>query len=131
MTNDPSLCWILAYRVCGGGSSPRYRPARNVCPTLKTLATPAYRLLHRLSVLTDLHFHFIPPDPVLFPGTPRGIKVHSGFAIEHKKTAVRILTEVERLMVEYSSTHVILVRLYYRKLIAIRTMYLPFSVLYL
>jgi hypothetical protein len=54
-------------------------------------------------------------DPGLFPGIPKGIKpeVHHGFAIEHKKTARMILTEVERLMDEYSSTHVILVRLYY------------------
>jgi hypothetical protein len=82
--------------------------------TLKTLATPTYQVLHRLAVLTDLHFHFMAPDPVLFPDIPRGIKVHSGFAIEHKKTAYQILTEVERLMDKYSSTHVILVRLYYR-----------------
>jgi hypothetical protein len=82
--------------------------------TLRTLATPAYRVLHRLSVLTDLRFHFMALDPVLFPDIPSGIKVHSGFAIEHKKTANQILTEVKRLMDEYSSTHVILVRLYYR-----------------
>jgi hypothetical protein len=56
-------------------------------------------------------------DPVLFPDIPSGIKVHSGFAIEHKKTASQILTEVERLMDEYSSTHVILVRLYYPNLL--------------
>ena len=82
--------------------------------TLKTLATPTYRVFHRLAVLTDLQFHFMALDPVLFPGIPSGIRVHSGFAIEHKKTANQILTEVERLMDEYSSTHVILVRLYYR-----------------
>ncbi|KAN0118544.1 Alpha/Beta hydrolase fold [Russula decolorans] len=76
--------------------------------TLKTLAT-TYRVLHRLAVLTDLRFHFMALDPVLFPGIPRGIKVHSGFAIEHKKTANQILTEVERLMGEHSSTHVILI----------------------
>jgi hypothetical protein len=82
--------------------------------TLKTLATPTYRVLHRLAVLTDLEFHFMALDPALFPDAPSGIKVHSGFAIEHKKTANQILTEVERLMDEHSSTHVILVRLYYR-----------------
>ena len=113
-TNNPSLCWILAYRVCGGGSSPRHKPTRNVCLTLKTLATPTYRVLHRLAILTDLRFRFMALDPVLFPGIPKGIKVHSGFAVEHKKTANQILTEVERLMHEYSLTHVILVRLYYR-----------------
>ena len=82
--------------------------------TLKTMATPTYRVIHRLAVLTDLRFRFMALDPILFPDIPRGIKVHSGFAIEHKKTAKRILTEVERLMDEYSSTHVILVHLYYR-----------------
>ena len=81
---------------------------------LKTLTAPTYRILHRLAVLTDLHFHFMALDPVLFPDIPRGIKVHSGFAIEHKKTANQILAEVKRLMDEHSSTHVILVRLFYR-----------------
>jgi lipase (class 3) len=52
-------------------------------------------------------------DPVLFPDIPRHIKVHSGFAIEHKKTAYQILAEVERLMDEYSSTNVVLVRFHY------------------
>ena len=72
-----------------------------------------YRVLHRLSVLTDLHFHFMALDPVLFPGVPSGIKVHSGFAVEHKKTANQILAEVKRLMREHTSTNVILVRLNY------------------
>jgi hypothetical protein len=67
--------------------------------------------------MTDLRFHFMALDPVLFPDIPSGVKVHSGFAIEHMKTASQILTEVERLMDEYSSTHVILVRLYYRNLL--------------
>jgi len=62
-----------------------------------------------LAVLTDLEFHFMALDPALFPDAPSGIKVHSGFAIEHKKTANQILTEVERLMDEHSSTHVILI----------------------
>jgi hypothetical protein len=97
--------------------------------TLKTVVTPTYRVLYRLAVLTDLHFHFMSLDPVLFPDIPRGIKVHSGFAIEHKKTANQILAEVERLMDEYSSTHVILVRLYYRNSLP-GLPYLPFSVLY-
>ena len=80
----------------------------------KTLAAPTYPVFHRLAVLTDIEFHFMALDPVLFPDIPSGIMVHSGFAIEHKKTANQILTEVERLMDEYSSTHVILVCLYYR-----------------
>ncbi|KAF8489257.1 Alpha/Beta hydrolase protein [Russula emetica] len=62
-----------------------------------------------LAVLTDLEFHFMALDPVLFPDIPSGIKVHSGFAIEHMKTANQTLTEVERLMDEYSSTQVILI----------------------
>ena len=91
----------------------------------KTLAAPTYPVLHRLAVLTDIEFHFMALDPVLFPDVPSGIKVHSGFAIEHKKTANQILTEVKRLMDEYSSTHVILVRLYYRNsLLSVRHTYL-------
>lgn len=81
--------------------------------TLKTLARLTYRVLHRFAVMRDLDFFFMSLDPVLFPGIPRGIEVHHGFAIEHKKTARKVLTEVERLMKEYSSTKVILVRLYY------------------
>lgn len=126
--NDPSLCWILAYRACGSSSSPRHKPTRNVSP-IRTLATPTYQVLHRLAVLTDLRFHFMTLDPVLFPDIPRGIKVHSGFAVEHKKTANQILTEVERLMDEHSSNHVILVRLYYSNSLSSR-MHLPSSVLY-
>jgi hypothetical protein len=32
VTNNYSLCWILAYRVCGGGGSPRHKPGQNACP---------------------------------------------------------------------------------------------------
>jgi hypothetical protein len=65
-----------------------------------------------LAVLTDLEFHFMVPDPILFPGIPKDVKVHSGFVIEHKKKAKQILAEVNRLMDEYSSTNVVLVRLH-------------------
>jgi len=51
-------------------------------------------------------------DPTLFPGLPTNAEVHRGFAIQHKKKARQILAEVERLMDEYSSTHVILVRVH-------------------
>lgn len=81
---------------------------------LKTLAAPPYQVLHRLAVLTDIEFHSRALDPDLFPDIPGDIEVHSGFAIEHMKTANQTLTEVKRLMDEYSSTHVISVRLYYR-----------------
>lgn len=84
---------------------------------LKALVTPPYRMLRRLAVLTDIQFHFMALDPDLFPDIPNDIEVHSGFATEHMKTASQTLTEVERLMNEYSSTHVILVRLYYRNLL--------------
>ncbi|KAH9060447.1 alpha/beta-hydrolase [Lactarius vividus] len=65
--------------------------------------------LELLSVLTDMELEFMKPDPDLFPNIPSDIEVHSGFAIEHKKTASQILAEVKRLMVEHSSTNVILV----------------------
>jgi len=65
---------------------------------------------HRmLSVLRDLDFHTMPLDRGLFPDAPSDIRVHSGFAIEHKKTATQILTEVQRLMDAYSSTNVVLI----------------------
>ena len=66
----------------------------------------------RMSVLTDLDVNFMIPDPSLFPNVPNGVQVHSGFAIEHKKTALKILAEVKRLMAEHSATNVILVRLH-------------------
>ena len=69
-------------------------------------------MLHRLAVLTDMDLAFKRPDPTLFPGIPKNVEVHGGFAKEHKKTASIILTEVKRLMAEYSSTSVILVHLH-------------------
>ena len=113
LINDPRLCWILAYPVLGGGSSPRHKPARNVCPIFKSSEQPSYieQPRHRLAVLTDLRFKFMALDHTLFPDVPGHIKVHSGFVIEHMKTADQILAEVERLMDAYSSTSVILVSL--------------------
>jgi hypothetical protein len=64
----------------------------------------------RLSDQTDLKVKYMVPNPTLFPDVPTGILLHSGFALEHQKTAPQILTEVKRLMVDHSSTHVILVR---------------------
>jgi predicted lipase len=69
-------------------------------------------MLHRLAVLTDIDLAFKHPDPTLFPGLPRNVEVHGGFAVEHKKTASIILAEVKRLMFEHSSTSVVLVHLY-------------------
>lgn len=48
--------------------------------------------------LTDLDIPFKSPDSTLFPGVDPSVKVHSGFADEHAKTALIILNEVERLM---------------------------------
>ena len=49
------------------------------------------------------------PDPTLFPNVPSNVLLHSGFALEHQKTAPQILAEVKRLMAKHSSTHVIVV----------------------
>ncbi|KAH9985066.1 alpha/beta-hydrolase [Russula compacta] len=65
--------------------------------------------LKLLSDLTDIDLVYMEPDPVLFPNLPSGVQVHSGFALEQKKTAPQILAEVKRLLVEYSSTQVILI----------------------
>ncbi|KAH9992034.1 alpha/beta-hydrolase [Russula vinacea] len=61
-----------------------------------------------LPVLTDVNFHFMALDPTLFPDIPSDIELHSGYVIEHMKTANQILAEVKRLMDEYSSTNVVL-----------------------
>jgi len=116
--NDPSLRWILACPVRGGSSSPRHGPEKDVCPSFKTALT--YRVFHRLAVLTDVNFNFMALDPALFPGIPGDIEVHSGWVIEHMKTANQILAEVKRLMNEYSLTNVVLVRLDRCKLLPIR-----------
>jgi len=65
--------------------------------------------LRLLSVLTDIDFEFMNPDPYLFPNISSNIQVHAGFALEHQKTASQILAEVKRLMAEHASTSVILV----------------------
>jgi hypothetical protein len=55
------------------------------------------------------------PGRDLFPGLPSNAKAHSGFVIEHLKTASEILVEVKKLLNEYSSTDVVLVRLHFCK----------------
>ena len=65
-----------------------------------------------MSDVTNLGINFMIPDSALFPNVPNGVQIHSGFAIEHKKTALKILAEVKRLMAKYSVTNVILVRLH-------------------
>ena len=65
-----------------------------------------------MSDVTDLGINFMIPDSALFPNVPNGVQIHSGFAIEHKKTALKILAEVKRLMAKYSVTNIILVRLH-------------------
>ncbi|KAI9508343.1 Alpha/Beta hydrolase protein [Russula earlei] len=65
--------------------------------------------LQLMAVLTDLNLECTAPDPTLFPSIPSDVQLHSGFALEHQKTAPKILEEVKRLMAEHSSTHVILI----------------------
>lgn len=77
---------------------PALNPRRRCSPT------------RRMSDLTDLNLEPMAPDSTLFPNLPSDVQVHSGFAIEHKKTASLILAEVKDLMEKHSSTHVILVR---------------------
>ncbi|KAL0072453.1 hypothetical protein AAF712_000216 [Marasmius tenuissimus] len=50
------------------------------------------------SILTDINIFLVPIDPILFPGAPKGTKVHDGFQLEHGKTAINIKQEVEKLM---------------------------------
>ena len=52
-------------------------------------------------------FNFMAPDPTFLANVSRADQVHSGFAIEHKKTASQILAEVKRLMTKRFSTQVI------------------------
>lgn len=65
--------------------------------------------LHSLAVLTDANALVEHLDSTLFPGVDRSVKVHSGFADEHAKTASAILTEVKSLISQYNATSVTLV----------------------
>jgi len=62
-----------------------------------------------MAVLTDVNLKYTAPDPTLFPNLPNDVLLHSGFALEHQKTAPQILDEVKRLMAMHSSSLVILV----------------------
>jgi hypothetical protein len=64
-----------------------------------------------MSILVDLNFHFMAPDLTLLSDVSRAVRVNSGFAIEHKKTASQIPAEVKTLMTKRSSTQLILVSL--------------------
>ncbi|KAH9060449.1 alpha/beta-hydrolase [Lactarius vividus] len=61
------------------------------------------------AIATDIELLHVDLDPVLFPNIPSGVRVHHGFAKEHRKTAPQILKEVKQLMAENLSTHVILI----------------------
>ncbi|KAI0248627.1 alpha/beta-hydrolase [Lactifluus subvellereus] len=63
---------------------------------------------HILAIGTDMDFAFRRPDPTLFPGIPKNVEVHGGFAKEHKKTASIILAEVKRLISEHQHTQGVL-----------------------
>jgi len=65
--------------------------------------------LQLMSVLTDVNIKYMAPDPTLFPNVPNDVLLHSGFVLEHQKTAPQILEEVKRLMVVHSSSHIILI----------------------
>lgn len=50
-------------------------------------------------------------DTSLFPGVGTEVKVHSGFRGEHAVTALDVINEVERLMVEKNTKNITVVRL--------------------
>ncbi|KAK1225708.1 hypothetical protein PQX77_011328 [Marasmius sp. AFHP31] len=52
-------------------------------------------------ILTDINILLVPIDYILFPGAPKGTRVHDGFQLEHGKTAINIKQEVEKLMELY------------------------------
>ncbi|KAJ7176008.1 alpha beta-hydrolase [Mycena filopes] len=59
-----------------------------------------------MSDLTDLNLLKGPLNATLFPGTPDGIEIHSGFRDEHALTADEIRTEVQRLIATKNATQV-------------------------
>ncbi|CUA77084.1 Lipase [Rhizoctonia solani] len=61
--------------------------------------------------LTDADFVQIPLNPVLFPGVPLSVQVHSGFALDQAATASGKLTAVQALKTKYPSASITLVGL--------------------
>ena len=64
----------------------------------------------RFSDLTDVDLLMRTLDSKLFPGVSSSVQVHEGFRDEHEKTALKILTEVKRLMSVTGSKSVVTVR---------------------
>jgi hypothetical protein len=48
-------------------------------------------------------------DASLFPGVGSEVKVHSGFRDEHAVTALEVINEVEKLMVEKNTKNIAVV----------------------
>ncbi|KAL4069869.1 Alpha/Beta hydrolase protein [Scleroderma yunnanense] len=59
--------------------------------------------------LTNMDLPLTSPSSTLFPGIDSSVKVHSGFANEHAKTALIILDEVKRLLTLYNASKVTVV----------------------
>ncbi|CAA7265172.1 unnamed protein product [Cyclocybe aegerita] len=60
-------------------------------------------------LLIDADFFLVGLNPTLFPGVPSNIQVHSGFASEHAKTAVSVLTAVRIALQESGLNNVTVV----------------------
>jgi hypothetical protein len=63
-----------------------------------------------MSDLTDINFVQQPLDQTLFPGAPRNVWIHGGFAAAHINTAADILVEVQSLLASTGYTSVTTVR---------------------
>jgi hypothetical protein len=56
--------------------------------------------------LTDLNILKGELDPVLFPGAPAGVEVHTGFSDQFGIKAAEIQAEVKKLIAEKGATQV-------------------------
>ncbi|KAF5348062.1 hypothetical protein D9758_010000 [Tetrapyrgos nigripes] len=61
------------------------------------------------SLLTDADFFLDTLDPSLFPGVPKGVKVHNGFGEAHKDTAQSVLSAVQTTLSQHQTSKVTLV----------------------
>jgi len=61
------------------------------------------------SLLVDADFVPDPLDPEIFPGLPRGLKVHGGFQDAHARSAPQILQAVQNELTTRNTENVLVV----------------------
>ncbi|KAH8833453.1 alpha/beta-hydrolase [Flagelloscypha sp. PMI_526] len=61
------------------------------------------------SAFNDLLFFKSPPDPSLFPGIPKDVKIHDGFKAAHFRSAADVLNAVKATMSTHNTNKIVCV----------------------